>query len=263
LTPNLDAALWAWTGHYAMVLLRVMGLFLFLPILGSELLPLRVRLGLAAALALSLMSLVPRLEPVPTAPPAVAVVAVRELSVGLGLGLAARMVFAGIEGAAALVAGQSGFTLASMVDPTSGDPGLAPSLFQNLLAMSLLLAADLHHVFIQALLGSYELLPPGIELPALAGLDRAASLLGLRAFAVAVELAAPALIVTVAVDLVMALVGRAMPQVPIILVGYPLKMAAGLVAMALLARTTGAAIGWIGRTIAADGAAIVALLGGR
>ena len=104
---------------------------------------------------------------------------------------------------------------------------------------------------------------PAILMPSGAMFDGVTGMLGARLFGVAVELAAPALVATVAVDLVIALVGRTMPQVPILLVGYPLKLAVGLVAMYVLARTTGAAVGWIGRTIAADGAVVVGALAGR
>ena len=75
--------------------------------------------------------------------------------------------------------------------------------------------------------------------------------------------AAPALVVTFAVDLVLVLVGRAMPQMPILIVGYPLKVTAGLVAMAILAFGTGSALGWIGRTFSSDGAALLAAFGSR
>jgi flagellar biosynthetic protein FliR len=259
---TLAADPFAWVAHYALVMLRLVGVFLFLPIFGAEVLPIRIRLGVASVLTLALMPFAPRLE-VPLAEPLTWVlVGARELSVGVGLGLAAHALFAGIETAAGIVAGQSGFALASMVDPTSGDQGLAPTLFQNLLAIALLLAADLHHVFLRAVVASYELLPPAASLPFLGGLDQTVSHLGVRLFAVAVELAAPALIVTLAVDIVLGLVGRAMPQVPIMLVGYPLKMVAGLAAMALLAQTTGAALGWIGRTLSADAALVLSTLRG-
>jgi flagellar biosynthetic protein FliR len=191
------------------------------------------------------------------------VVALRELSVGLALGMAARIVFSGIEGAAGLVAGQAGFAFASMVDPLSGEQGLATTLFLNLLSTTLFLAADLHHLFILGLKHSYSVLPPAVALPATSGLAEIVAVLGQRVFTIAVELAAPALVVTLAVDLVMALVGRAAPQLQILTVGYPAKMAMGLVAISILAASTGTAIGWIGKTFASDGARILSALAAK
>jgi flagellar biosynthetic protein FliR len=248
--------------HYGVVWLRVAGIFLFLPILGSELLPLRIRLTIAFVLAFVFAPFAPRLAAAPADTVGWVAVGVRELAAGIGLGLAARMIFAGIEGAAGIVAAQSGFALANMIDPTSGDQALTPTLFQNLLATALFLAGDLHHLFVHAVVASYDVLAPAAALPSLATLDRMTALLGTRLFVVALELAAPALVVTVTVDLILGLVGRAMPQVPILMVGYPLKMAAGLVAIVILATTTAAAMGWIGRTLVADGARVVTALAG-
>ncbi len=245
-----------------LVLMRTGGLVAFCPILGSEILATRVRIALAVALAVAMFPLVPTLSAPPANALAWGILAVRELAVGLVLGMVARALFAGMEGAAGLVAGQAGFALAAMVDPLSGEQALATSLFQNLLAISLFLAADLHHLFILGLSNSYSVLPPALTLPSFAGFDQAVALLGTRLFTVAAELAAPALVVTVAVDLVLALVGRAVPQIQLLSVGYAAKMAVGIVALAVLAGATGTAIRWIGRTFASDGARLLAALAG-
>lgn len=249
--------------RFVLVLLRTGGLVVFCPVLGSEILPARVRVAIAVALAVVMLPLAPATFAPPTDAAGWTIVAIREMAVGLGLGFAARALFAGIEGAAGLVAGQSGFALASMVDPLTGDAGAVTILFQNLMATSLFLAADLHHVFIAGLSDSYRWLPPAVALPSAQHLEQTVGLLGTRLFTVAVELAAPALVVTFAVDLVLVLVGRALPQVQVLTVGYPAKMAAGIVALAVLASATGSAIGWIGRTFASDGAALVAAFAGR
>lgn len=249
--------------RFALLLARAAGLVVFCPVLGSELLPARAKAAVALALAVSLRPLVPSLESLPAAPVAWLPLVVRESVVGLSLGVAARAAFAGIEAAAGLVAGQSGFALAAMVDPLSGDAGIAPTLFQNLVAIALFLAADLHHLFVRAVHASYEILPAAADWPAAEGLASASGMLGARVFALAVALAGPALIVTVAVDLVLLLAGRAVPQMQILTVGYPVKLAAGIVAMILLASTLAGAIGGLGRAMASDGEALLSALAGR
>lgn len=248
--------------RFGVVLLRVGGLFVFLPILGSSLMNLRLRTAIAAVLAFALFPLI-------ELPPLAGLgfgdwtlLAARELAVGLGMGIAARMIFAGIEAASAIVAGQSGFAIASMVDPASGDPSIIPATFHALLGTTLLLAADLHHLFVRAALASYDLMPVGPVLPEFGGLEPLGAAFGARMFGVAIELAAPALVVSVAGDLVMVLVGKAMPQVPILMVAYPLKMALGLVAMAILSISIGNALGWMGRTLAADASRLMTAMAG-
>lgn len=247
----------------ALALMRTGGIVAFCPVIGSEILPMRVRSGLAVVLAVAMLPVAPAMTLPSSAPLAWIGAAVREIFIGLLLGLAARALFAGIEAAAVLVAGQTGFALPSMVDPISGDQSLATSIFVNLMAAALFLAADLHHLFILGLRSSYDLLPPSMAFPETKGLLGAVGLLGTRVFTVGVELAAPALVVTFAVDLVIALVSRAAPQFQIFSVGFAAKMGMGFVALALLATAVGSAIGWIGRTFASDGARLLAALAGR
>jgi len=244
--------------RFVLVLTRTSGLMVFCPILSSHLVPVRMRILTGFALAIVLLPLTPTPEGLGTGVSVWLLGAARELSVGLALGLAARVLFDGIEGAARLIAGQSGFSFASMVDPITGAQSVAPALFQGLLATALFLSADLHHLFLRGLLRSYELFPPG---PGWIGVDGVVSLvtvLGGRMFTLAVELAAPGLIVTFAVDLVLVLVGKALPQAPTLIVGYPLKIASGIIALVFVAMATGSAIGWIGKTFATDGAALIA-----
>ncbi len=247
--------------HFMLVLARTSGLMVFCPVLSSQLLPVRLRVLLGFALAVVLFPMVSTPEVSGTGVSFWLLSVVRELSVGFALGLAARVLLDGIEGAARIIAGQSGFSFSSMVDPITGAQSNSLALFQGLLATALFLSADLHHLFLRGLLHSYELLPPGPHLVGVDGLVELTIVLGGRMFTLAVELAAPGLVVTFAVDLVLVLAGKALPQAPTLIVGYPLKIASGIVALALVALATGSAIGWIGRTFATDGAAMLAAFG--
>ncbi len=249
-----------WIPQFALVLLRASGVVVFLPIFGSLQVPVRIRVGFAVVMAMAMMSVVEADISAPTTVLGWMLVSLRELAAGFFFGIAARTIFSGVELAASLVSGQSGFSMASMVDPLTGGNAVAPALFLNLLATALFLAADMHHLMIGAVLSSYDILPVSTDLVRVAHLGEAASSLGMRMLDIAVQLAAPGLLVTFSIDLLLALVGRAMGQVPILFVGYPVKLAAGLIAMAMLAMGTGSAIGWLGRTIVQDGRAILGAL---
>lgn len=249
--------------RFAVVAIRIGGLFIFLPILSSSMIQMRLRIAIAGVLAMALMPLVALPDLNLFGPVDWGLLAFHELTVGFGLGLAARMIFSGVESASAIVAGQSGFAIASMVDPSSGDPSIIPATFHMLQAIALFLSADLHHLFIKAAIASYETMPVAAMIPHAGGLEPAASMLGTRMLTVAIELAAPALIISIAGDLVMVLVGKAMPQVPILMVAYPLKMALGMAAMVVLSISIGNAIGWLGRALASDASRLLAAVAGQ
>ncbi|MCP3979358.1 MAG: flagellar biosynthetic protein FliR [bacterium] len=247
--------------EFGLVLVRASGLVVFCPIFNSRQLPRRFRALLALAISAVLFPLAPIVLNMDGTVTSWVLLLLRELVAGLGLGLAARVIFDGVEGAARLVAGQSGFALASMIDPFTGGQSAPPALFQSLLATTLILAADLHHLFIRGLITSYGLLPPAATLPSVDGMQASVAAMGTRLFSIAVQLAGPALVITFAVDLVLVLMGRALPQFPVLMVGYPLKVAAGLIAMGVLASITAVAIRWVGTMFVSDATALLAALG--
>jgi flagellar biosynthetic protein FliR len=252
-----------WLSRAGVSLMRTSGLMLFLPIFGAALIPARVRVWLTLAMAVVLAPIVPPLVVAPGRAFEWGLIGLHEFTIGLGLGISARAVFAAYEMAAQLVAGQSGFSLANMVDPVTGGQTMAPALYMIMLSSVLFLSADLHHVFLHALRSSWELLPPAVAIPDTSGLDVIASRLGLRLFTIAIELAAPAMVLAFAMDLLLALVGRTMPRVPIILVGYPAKLFLALIGLGLLTIAAGTTLGKVGRTIADDAGAVLSALGAR
>lgn len=241
---------------------RIGGLVTIVPILGSRTISVRVRVMLTLALTVVLLPILP----LPTILPAGAtdwiVLGTREFLLGFAIGFAARILVSGVEFAAKLVAGQSGFALAQMVDPATGTQSAVPSLFLSLVTLTLFLAADFHHLFLEVLTDSFRALPPAAVLPGTAGLDRAVGLLGTRIFLVAIQLAAPAMVLAFSVDLLLGLVGRAMQRVPILLVGMPVKLFVGLAAMIVVVRMLGSSVGWMGRTFVSDARVLMHALGG-
>jgi flagellar biosynthetic protein FliR len=216
----------------------------------------------ALALTLVMLPLLPDDLVIPQNAVEWSVLGGREVLIGFFLGLTARTLFSSVEMASRLISGQSGFAMAQMMDPITGGQSMAPALFTNLLMTALFLAADLHHLFIGALKSSYEIVPPAISLFGFSNLDQTTGMLGARLFTIAVQLAAPGLVIAFAMDLLIAIVGRTMSRVPIILVAFPAKLALGIVSMMLLATILGTAIRSIGKTIATDSATILSALAG-
>lgn len=248
--------------HVGIATLRCGALLTFAPIFSGAMIRPRFRAAIALAMALAIGPIVelpelPRLDSL-----AFLALGATEITIGALMGLVARAIFASIEAGSAIVAGQSGFGIASMVDPTSGDQSIIPATFHSLLAVALVLVLDLHHLFIEALANSYALLPIGDGLLQLGALERLPGELGTSLFLNAIQLAAPALIISIATDLAIVLVGKAMPQVPILMVAYPLKMAAGLFAMIVMSGTIAGALGWLGQLIYTDIGRLLAGLAG-
>jgi len=102
----------------------------------------------------------------------------------------------------------------------------------GLFAVLLFFLLDAHHMFVRGVFASFELVPLGAS-----GFhpEVAASVAGVvgRVFVMALELAGPVLAALFLTDVALGLVARTIPQMNVFTVGFPLKIALGLVALGL------------------------------
>ena len=213
---------------FLVVLARVGGLVTFAPFWGHRAAPVKVRAVLAFVLALAVTPVVlPRLAAPPDNLLGLALVLAGELLVGCALGFVGRLVFGAVEVAAEVVSSQMGFGLAHTIDPSSNAQTGVIVTAAQMAGLLVLLAADGHHWLLAAAVRSFETTAPGhfAATPALAEL---VVRLSADALAVGVALAAPAVVVLLAVEFALAVAGRAAPQLQVMIVGFPVKIAVGL-----------------------------------
>lgn len=212
-----------------LLLVRPGALVAATPPLGGLYVPAPVKIGLTLLLALILA---PTIE-VPTgiAPAALAVVVGRELLIGLALAMAVRVLLAGAELAGQLAGFQLGFAYAAIVDPQTGARNnVVASLYANL-ALFTFLAINAHHVLLRALARSYAALPVGFGHTSASMATTVSAMLG-TVFVVGVQLAAPVVVVLLIVELAIGLLTRAAPALNIMVIGFPVRLLAGLLALA-------------------------------
>lgn len=213
---------------YLVVLARVGGIVTFAPFWGHRAAAKKVRAVLALVVALALTpALSGSVGDPPTGVVALAVVLAGELLIGFALGFAGRLVLSGVELAAHVLGAQMGLSLAGTIDPATNAQTQALTTAGQMLGLAVLLGMDGHHWFLAAAVRSFEAAPPS-EPHVSAALAGLVVRLSADALAVGVALAAPAIVVLLAVEVVLALAGRAAPQIQILIVGFPLKIAVGL-----------------------------------
>lgn len=213
---------------FTVVLARVGGLVTFAPFWAHQAAPVRVRVLLALALALVITPAVgPRLPTPPSELGALTLVLAGELMIGCALGFVGRLVFSALEMAAHVLGFQMGLSLASTIDPATRAQTAALGIIAQMFGLMMLLAADGHHWLLAATVRSFQHTAPG-------GFTLSPSLVQLflrlsaDAFAVGVALAAPAIVVLLATEFALAIAGRAAPQLQVMILGFPIKIAVGL-----------------------------------
>lgn len=213
---------------FILILVRTSGVIMAMPLLGHQLVPMRVKVLMIVAIA---MLLCPVLAPVSTPKPAGMVcfvlVMVKELAIGLVLGLAATMALTAARIAGEIVSHEIGFGMSQILDPgtqTSSSP-LGQFLFMTF--MLLFLQANGHHWFLRALAASYDAIPiGGLTLRGCTAEKMIGCFSGM--YVTAVKIAAPMLAAALLVTAGIALVARTVPQMNILVMGYPVKIVVSL-----------------------------------
>lgn len=229
LSGALDTA--AWQGIF--VFLRVGPIMGLVPGFSEHSVPMRIRLALAVAMTLVVAPALPP-PPLPLSFPGAIAAVATETVCGLVLGLGLRTFILALHMAGAIAAQST--SLSQIFGGAGAEPlpAFGHVLVTGGLALAMMLG--LHLRLAEFIIGSYDVLPagrfPGPADTARWGIDRVAG-----AFALAIQLAMPFLVVSVIYNLALGVINRAMPQLMVALVGTPAITAAGLILLALLAPT--------------------------
>ena len=205
--------------------LRVSGLLMFAPVFGSAALPMRIKAVLVLVLtavlypALSVRFAAITLTQWP-------LVVLHELLIGIALGLAANLLFEAMQLAGQVMSIQMGFSLVSILDPQTQAESTVVALFHQTVAMLVFLAANVHLALLQVVADSFEYLP--VAAARISPAFAAATLqVGASVFSLGVRIAAPVVAATLVADVVIGLLGKASPQMPLILLGPAIKSMLG------------------------------------
>ncbi|MFN3370634.1 MAG: flagellar biosynthetic protein FliR [Sphingomonadaceae bacterium] len=230
--PALLAQPERWLVALAYASLRPGAALALLPALGGQLIPLRVRIGLAGAVGwLLLEGDSPPRPPEDLLSPAGLAAIAGELLIGLVAALALHAAFAAATIAGEWLAQTMGLGFAVVVDPTTPNAPVLSGLFA-LLMWALFLGAGGHLLLIAVIVESHAAMPDAGQLVAP---ERLAAIIGWGGFALASGLIAalPMGAALLLVNLAVGLAARAAPQLNLFAVGFPLLMLAGLAGLPL------------------------------
>jgi len=218
---------------FMLVLCRASGVMLTAPILSSVVIPARVRAGLTFLLAIVMYPLAAHAGGVlPAAVLAYAPLVLKELGLGLIMGFAGGLVLGALRAAGSLAAQQIGLGSSDVSLPEDDEESDEMASFFDVFGMLLFLAVDGHHWFIQALAISFRDLPLG-QVHYGPGMAAAMQTAFSNLFLYALRCAAPLMGIMFLVNVVIALMAKAVPQMNVLLVGYPVKVFVGVLALAL------------------------------
>ena len=238
-------------------MLRISGVVLIAPLLGAVFVPARVRILVGLVLAVAML---PVVGEIPTVSPLSAwglYAIAQELIIGVAIGFILKLAVEAAVFAGQVISIGMGLSFATVVDPQQGGTPLL-GRFYIIVATLLLLSVNAHLGLIQIVADSFTLVPIGSEGITAPKAWEVASFASVM-FVGAMQLALPAVVAILMVNVAFGVISRAAPTLNLFAVGFPITLMTGFIVMILATRNH--AVVWDAQFASAF-AAIGQLLGG-
>jgi flagellar biosynthesis protein FliR len=219
---------------FMLVLARVSGALIFVPLPGLKGAPEPVRVALALGFTLALYGQWPVVATDNVTVAVLAGWALSEAAVGLAIGVSVAIALEAFSLAAQVLGLQAGYAYASTIDPNSeADSGIL-LVFAQLMSGMLFFAMGLDREILRLFALSLEKVPAGAYAFSRATAEPLIRL-GATLFSVGVRLALPVVALLVMVDVALALLGRINSQLQLLSLSFPAKMLTTLILLSWMA----------------------------
>jgi flagellar biosynthetic protein FliR len=217
----------AWIAQLFWPFVRIGACLMVAPAFAAVAVPARVRIVLAAAIALIVAPLTASPDVTPFSV-AGAVITVQQILIGVALGFCLQLIFDSVTLGGQLLASSMGLSFAQNIDPERGASTPVVGQLYNILLMLTFLALDGHLRLIEMLVDGFRTLPIGVSGLGAEGLWRIVGW-GAQIFGGALAVALPGVTALLIVNLAFGIVSRAAPTLNLFAVGFPVSLVLGLV----------------------------------
>jgi len=218
---------------FILIFVRTAAMIFFIPFLGARNVPRVFKIGLALLIALILISIVKIDASIISADLLTLTAGIAgEIIIGFTIGLIAKLVFSAMEMAGELIGFQMGFSIVNVIDPQTSTHVPIIGQFHTILATLIFLTINAHHLFIAAIAESFTLVPP-MRLALTNQMFAGIVTLSRDIFVLAIRIGAPVIVALFITNIALAIVSKTMPQMNVMMVGFPITIAGGLLIMVL------------------------------
>jgi flagellar biosynthetic protein FliR len=238
---------------FSMILTRISAFFLLVPVFSSVTIPVRIRAAMAVLLTIFFSVIAPTTITVKGVSTIEAVLLIaNEATYGLALGLIASLIFSVVKFSGRIIERQMGLAMAEIMDPLSSERTRPLGSLLEMIFVILFLSANGHHLLILIIARSYEAFPAG-QIPTLSILAGGVVEAGSTMFVAGLRLAAPMLAAFLLLMIVLAILARAVPEMNILFISFPLRVGLGLLMAAIFLPFTNGFVSefaeWMGKLL--------------
>ncbi len=230
--PSSIAHFYSFLPAFLLVLFRIGGLVLAAPLFSSPVLPNQFKALLVLGMSLAVF---PMMLPHITAPATLASAVggmVGELAIGVLIGLGITLVFAGVQVAGQLISQQAGLALGDVFNPMFESSTTVVSEVYFYVAMMIFLVVGGDQALIRALLDSFKSIPP-LTLQSSGNFANVLVNLLTLSFTISIRVGGPTMLALLLAFLALGFISRTVPQLNLLTIGFPIKLALALAMMAM------------------------------
>ncbi|MBA2873978.1 flagellar biosynthetic protein FliR [Thermaerobacillus caldiproteolyticus] len=247
---------------FLLVFARVASFFATLPLFSYRTIPAAHKIGLSFFISWIMFFTIPK-EQIALDETYVLLV-IKEVLVGLCIGLFAYMIVSAIQIVGGLIDFQMGFAIANVIDPQTGAQSPLMGQYFYTFALLLLLAVNGHHVLLDGVFYSYRFIP--LHRWALFDQGHAIEYV-IKAFSqmfvIAFQMSVPIVGCLFLVDVALGIVARTVPQLNIFVVGLPVKIVVTFILLMVTMTTMFVAVQHLFETMFVSMREFMSLLGGK
>lgn len=216
-------------GIFFLIMIRVSGIFIVAPIFSRNNLPMIMKIALSGLVAFILL-------PVISASTTLnyngffqlAIDATMEFLLGVIIGFICFLFFSSLYLAGSVIDTQIGFGMVNVLDPQTNMQMPIMGNYYSIILTLFFLAVNGHHLIIQGLVYSFEVLPIGFTYNISEDFIIRLTVVMAEVFVLAFRFSAPILATIFLTNLLLGILARTMPQMNVFIVGLPLKILVGL-----------------------------------
>lgn len=215
---------------FLLIFVRMLSFLVVMPLFSYRTIPVMYKIGLSFFLALTVFHSID--ASLTVVDDLYLILLFKEALVGVLIGFIAYMVLSAVQIAGGFIDFQMGFAIANVVDPQTGAQSPIIGQYFYIFALLFLLAVNGHHLIIDGMFFSYQLIP--LDTFISLGDDSVVKFI-IQTFnqmvIIAFQIAIPIVGALFLVDIALGIIARTVPQVNVFVVGLPLKIFVSFVAI--------------------------------
>ncbi len=217
---------------YLYVLIRITSIFVSMPVIGTRLVPARIRIILGILITVVVAPMLPSISAIDPFSLLGFMTAAVQVLIGVVIGLVVQITFQVVILGGQVMSMQCGLGFATMNDPQTSVTMPMISQFYLMAVTLVFLALNGHLLIIKLVIDSFNSLPVGMNFFNHLQIDKLLHFTAIM-FSGAISIALPAIISILVVNFTFGIMTKAAPQLNIFSIGFPITLVFGLSIMCL------------------------------